>query len=58
MKPSPPSFGELYKTWMRIWSKMNLIENIPRDLGVGTPLHLSEIHAILAIGTLKENNIR
>lgn len=43
---------------MRIRNKMNVMEDQPRDFGVGIPLHLSEIHAIQAIGSVQENNIR
>ncbi len=43
---------------MRIRNKHNIMENIPRDFGVGVPLHLSEIHAIQAIGNTADNNIR
>jgi DNA-binding MarR family transcriptional regulator len=58
MKPATPDFEELYRSWMRIRNKMNLMENTPRDFGVDEPLHLSEIHTIQAIGSTPENNIR
>jgi DNA-binding MarR family transcriptional regulator len=56
--PHSPAFPELYHCWMRIRNKMNIMENMPRDFGVDKPLYLSEIHAIQAIGTTKENNVR
>jgi len=43
---------------MRIRNKMNVMEDMPRTFGVETPLFLSEIHTIQAIGRTKENNIR
>jgi DNA-binding MarR family transcriptional regulator len=43
---------------MRIRNKMNVMENMPRTFGVETPLFLSEIHTIQAIGRTRENNIR
>jgi DNA-binding MarR family transcriptional regulator len=58
MKPAPPDFAELYKSWMRIRNKMNVMEDLPRDFGVDDLLHLSEIHTIQAIGKTPENNIR
>lgn len=58
MKPSSPDFKNLYGIWMRIRNKMNLMENLPHNFGVGTPLHLSEVHTIQAIGKRKENNVR
>jgi DNA-binding MarR family transcriptional regulator len=54
----PPEFPELYRSWMRIRNKMNVMENMPRTFGVETPLFLSEIHTLQAIGRTKENNIR
>jgi len=58
MTPPSSDFAELYGVWMRIRNKMNVMENLPRDFGVDVRLHLSEIHAIQAIGTTPENNIR
>lgn len=58
MRSDSPDFAELFKVWMRIRNKMNIIENLPRDFGVGIQLKLSEIHTIQAIGNTKENNIR
>jgi DNA-binding MarR family transcriptional regulator len=58
MKQTPPDFEELYRSWMRIRNKMNLMEDLPRDFGVDELLHLSEIHTIQAIGSTPENNIR
>jgi len=57
-KDRPPEFRDLYRSWMRIRNKMNLMENMPRTFGTETPLFLSEIHAIQAIVRTKENNIR
>lgn len=54
----PPEFRDIYRSWMRIRNKMNLMENMPHTFGTETPLFLSEIHAIQAIGRTKENNIR
>ncbi len=54
----PPEFPELYRSWMRIRNKMNVMENMPRTFGVETPLFLSEIHTLQAIGRTHENNIR
>ena len=53
-----PDFQDLYRSWMRIMNKMNIIENMPRKFGTETTLFLSEIHAIQAIVRTKENNIR
>lgn len=36
---------------------MNVMENMPDTFGVETPLFLSEIHTLQAIGRTKENNI-
>lgn len=58
MKQHAPSFEEIYDAWMRIRNKINVMESIPRDFGAGVSLHLSEIHAIQAIGTIPDNNIR
>jgi DNA-binding MarR family transcriptional regulator len=58
MKSTPPDFEELYRSWMRIRNKMNVMEDLPRDFGVEDQLHLSEIHTIQAIGNTPENNIR
>lgn len=54
----PPEFRDLYRSWMRIRNKMNVMENTPRTFGMETPLFLSEIHAIQAIGRTKDNNIQ
>ncbi len=54
----PPEFRNLYRIWMRIRNKMNLMENMPPKFGMETPLFLSEIHTIQAIARTKENNIR
>jgi len=54
----PPEFRDLYRSWMRIRNKMDIIENVPRKFGTETPLYLSEIHTIQAIGRTEENNIR
>jgi DNA-binding MarR family transcriptional regulator len=43
---------------MRIRNKMNVMENMPHTFGMETPLFLSEIHTIQAIGSTKENNVR
>lgn len=58
MKQQSPGFRDLYRVWMRIRNKMNVMESVPRDFGAGVPLHLSEIHTIQAIGSISENNIR
>jgi DNA-binding MarR family transcriptional regulator len=58
MKQTSPPLPELYQTWMRVWNKMNVMENFPRDFGVDDPLFLSEIHTIQAIGNTPENNVR
>jgi len=58
MKSTPPDFEELYRSWMRIRNKMNIMEDLPRDFGVEDLLHLSEIHTLQAIGKTPENNIR
>jgi len=49
---------ELYQVWMRLRNKVNEMENIPRDYGVGDPLYLSEIHTLQAVGDTPENNLR
>ena len=54
----PQEFRDLYRSWMRIRNKMDIIENVPRKFGTETPLYLSEIHTIQAIGRTEENNIR
>ncbi len=53
-----PDFQDIYRSWMRIRNKMNLIENIPQEFGTETALFLSEIHTIQAIGRTEGNNIR
>jgi|WetSurMetagenome_2_1015567.scaffolds.fasta_scaffold03873_9 DNA-binding MarR family transcriptional regulator len=53
-----PDFRDLYRSWMRIRNKMNLIENIPLEFGTEKALFLSEIHTIQAIGRTEGNNIR
>jgi len=58
MNPSIPDMPELYRSWMRIWNKMNVMESIPCRFGVDEPLCLSEIHTIQAIGDTPENNVR
>jgi len=54
----PSEFRDLYRSWMRIRNKMDIIENVPRKFGTETQLYLSEIHTIQAIGRTEENNIR
>jgi DNA-binding MarR family transcriptional regulator len=58
MKKTTPAMPDLYRIWMRIWSKMNVLENLPYNFGVDEPLFLSEIHTIQAIGKTPENNVR
>lgn len=58
VKSTPPDFAELYRSWMRIRNKLDLLEKLPRDFGVDDRLHLSEIHTIQAIGDTPENNVR
>jgi len=58
MRQTQPTMPELYEMWMRVWSKMNAMENSPRFFGVETPLFLSEIHTIQAIGKTPENNVK
>lgn len=53
-----PDFRDLYRSWMRIRNKMNLIENIPLEYGTEKALFLSEIHTIQAIGRTEGNNVR
>lgn len=56
---SPPiTMPELYQVWMRLRNKVNEMESIPREYGVGDPLYLSEIHTLQAIGDTRENNLR
>lgn len=58
MTPHSSDFADLYRVWLRIRNKMNVMESLPHDFGVDVRLHLSEIHTIQAIGTTPENNIR
>jgi DNA-binding MarR family transcriptional regulator len=58
MKQTIPTLPELYQHWMRIWNKMNIMENIPRNFGLDNPLYLSEIHTLQAIGNSPKNNVR
>lgn len=58
MDTNTPGLPELYRSWMRIWNKMNVMESIPCRFGVDEPLCLSEIHTIQAIGDTPENNVR
>lgn len=58
MNQTAPAMPELYQIWIRIWHKMNVMENIPHNFGVNEPLSFSEIHAIQAIGNTPENNVR
>jgi DNA-binding MarR family transcriptional regulator len=58
MTTGPPDFRELYRTWMRIRNKMDLMEHMTQYFGLEEPFHLSEIHTIQAIGNTPENNIR
>jgi len=58
MNANTPDMPELYRSWMRVWNKMNVMESIPCRFGVDEPLCLSEIHTIQAIGDTPENNVR
>jgi DNA-binding MarR family transcriptional regulator len=53
-----PDFQDLYRSWMRIMNKMNIIENMPRKFGTETTLFLSEIHTLQTIGRTEDCNIR
>jgi len=58
MNLTAPELPELYRCWMRIWNKMNIMESIPCKFGVSEPLFLTEIHTIQAIGSTSDNNVR
>jgi len=57
-KETVPGLPDLYRCWMRIWNKMNIMESIPCSFGIDDPLCLSEIHTIQAIGDTPDNNVR
>lgn len=58
MTDTIPTSREIYTLWKRILNKTNLLENMPRDFGIGEPLFLTEIHTLQAIGQNPDNNVR
>lgn len=51
------TISDLFKIWMRIVNKLDILESIPADYGVGVLLHPSEIHLIQAIGDNAGSNL-